>query len=522
MGAGNQNRAMRARLAVGWFALLALLVAPIAVAGSSSEPGEPQANTSASVKKQIKKLKAQLKALEQTVAELDLQPGAQGPQGPPGPSTTLDAWNLGGNAGTDPTDFLGTSDNQPLNVRVNGARAIRLEPASDGTNVSPNMIGGIADNAVSTGVFAATIGGGGREFPGVPASANLVTDSYGTVGGGAANQAGDATGSTTDADFATVAGGQDNVAGGSTSTIGGGAENTANAVDSSIGGGTQNVTGGQGAAVGGGDGNEATGSRAAIGGGASNEASGTSATVPGGSSNVAAGGFSMAAGRRAQANHNGTFVWADSTVADMASTEQDQFIARATGGFFLQDDSSLDDQGGFINTSTEAFLSTTGVWVNGSDESSKQDFASVDPSEVLDEVADLPVRSWAYKADPDVRHIGPTAQDFHAAFGLGEDDRHIGTVDADGVALAAIKGLNLELEEMRGEVASSAGDRSSGAAHLPIGLLAAIAAIAAALGAGGAVLALRRLEPRKAGTALRMQSGLERGHRFEDPRHSTP
>jgi trimeric autotransporter adhesin len=49
---------------------------------------------------------------------------------------------------------------------------------------------------------------------------------------------------------------------------------------------------------------------------------------------------------------------------------------------------------------------------------------------------------WSYKTQgPSIRHMGPTAQDFSRAFGLGEDDRHITTIDADGVALAAIQGL---------------------------------------------------------------------------------
>jgi flagellar biosynthesis/type III secretory pathway protein FliH len=42
--------------------------------------------------------------------------------------------------------------------------------------------------------------------------------------------------------------------------------------------------------------------------------------------------------------------------------------------------------------------------------------------------------------------MGPTAQDFQAAFGLGSDEQCIGTVDADGVALAAIQGLNEKVE----------------------------------------------------------------------------
>ncbi|MGH2987658.1 MAG: tail fiber domain-containing protein, partial [Solirubrobacterales bacterium] len=153
------------------------------------------------------------------------------------------------------------------------------------------------------------------------------------------------------------------------------------------------------------------------------------------------GDYSLAAGRRAKANHQGAFVWADSQFSDIASTAANQFVARASGEFFLQSDSTLDDQGGFLNTSTGGFLSTGGMWTNNSDEDLKQGFAAVEPREVLRTVAELPVRTWSYGAEPDVRHIGPTAQDFHRAFGLGGDNRHIGSVDADGVALAAIKGL---------------------------------------------------------------------------------
>jgi hypothetical protein len=54
----------------------------------------------------------------------------------------------------------------------------------------------------------------------------------------------------------------------------------------------------------------------------------------------------------------------------------------------------------------------------------------------------IPVTTWHYKAQAQsIRHLGPVAQDFRAAFGLGEDDKHISTVDADGVALAAIQAL---------------------------------------------------------------------------------
>jgi trimeric autotransporter adhesin len=59
----------------------------------------------------------------------------------------------------------------------------------------------------------------------------------------------------------------------------------------------------------------------------------------------------------------------------------------------------------------------------------------------------LPISTWAYTNSPGIRHVGCTAQDFYAVFGIGEDDKHIATVDADGVALAAIQGLNHKQEE---------------------------------------------------------------------------
>lgn len=76
----------------------------------------------------------------------------------------------------------------------------------------------------------------------------------------------------------------------------------------------------------------------------------------------------------------------------------------------------------------------------------------MDSTEMLAKVVALPLARWNYKAAPGLNHIGPVAQDFHTAFGLnGEDDKHIATVDADGVALAAIQGLNQKLEETRAE-----------------------------------------------------------------------
>jgi hypothetical protein len=86
------------------------------------------------------------------------------------------------------------------------------------------------------------------------------------------------------------------------------------------------------------------------------------------------------------------------------------------------------------------------TWANASDRDLKENFEPVHPAAVLAQVLALPIARWNYKQDTAARHLGPMAQDFRAAFGLGGDDKAIATVDADGVALAAIQGLNQKVE----------------------------------------------------------------------------
>src|SRR5437867_8384638 len=170
------------------------------------------------------------------------------------------AWQLGGNSGTAPgANFVGTTDDQAFELKVNGVRALRLEPNS----TSPNLVGGWFGNSVYPGLNGVTISGGGQ-------------DGYGLT-----NQA---------------------TAGADNSVIGGGYGNTASAANVTIGGGAQNT------------------------------ASGQYATVPGGVANTAAGFTSFAAGRQAKASHDGAFVWADSAAEDFASTSNNQFLIRASGG----------------------------------------------------------------------------------------------------------------------------------------------------------------------------------------------
>ncbi|HZV35120.1 MAG TPA: tail fiber domain-containing protein, partial [Verrucomicrobiae bacterium] len=81
-----------------------------------------------------------------------------------------------------------------------------------------------------------------------------------------------------------------------------------------------------------------------------------------------------------------------------------------------------------------------------SDRNAKENFTDISTSNVLEKVAALPLSRWNYKTDKSTGHIGPMAQDFYAAFHLGQDDKHIATVDEEGIALAAIQGLNQKLK----------------------------------------------------------------------------
>ncbi|MFH0981032.1 MAG: hypothetical protein V2A79_05785 [Planctomycetota bacterium] len=187
-------------------------------------------------------------------------------------------WSLTGNAGTNPTtNFLGTTDNQALEIRVNNARTLRIEPNA----TSPNILGGHPNNTVTAGAYGATIAGGGAA-----AGTNRVTDRYGTVGGGYNNQAGDGAGTQSDRMYATVAGGQSNTASGSNASVGGGVGNTASGSNSTVAGGDANSANGLRATIGGGWAN-AAGQDAFIGGGAANQATGTYANIVGGEMNNA-------------------------------------------------------------------------------------------------------------------------------------------------------------------------------------------------------------------------------------------
>lgn len=160
--------------------------------------------------------------------------------------------------------------------------------------------------------------------------------------------------------------------------------------------------------------------------------------------------YSMALGSRASTGgRSGAFVWGDSSTVSsqvvLSASANDQFNVRAAGGVRL-----------FTNSGA-----TTGVslnpggssWVVISDREAKTGFREVDLDALLERVGALPLTTWAYKEERgQPRHIGPMAQDFRAAFGLGTDDRTINTLDLDGINLAAAKGLVKRTAQLEGEV----------------------------------------------------------------------
>jgi hypothetical protein len=102
---------------------------------------------------------------------------------------------------------------------------------------------------------------------------------------------------------------------------------------------------------------------------------------------------------------------------------------------------------------TAGNLTITGILSQNSDRDMKTAVRPVDPGEVLEKLATLPISTWAYKAEKEpARHMGPMAQDFAAAFGLGADERRLAPGDVGGVALAAIQALYLKLQQRDAEL----------------------------------------------------------------------
>lgn len=280
----------------------------------------------------------------------------------------------------------------------------------EATDSLPNIYGGHSFSGTNDDIVGVTIAGG----------ENAAYDSYVTIGGGSSNGAG-VSGGTDVGQWSTIGGGYGNATYGTYATIGGGVGNEAGKADG-------------------------TGNASTIAGGSGNRASGMWSTVPGGASNAADGKGSFAAGINARATSDGSFVWADSVTSDaLTDTGANQFVARTTGGATFY---TCYNQVNHAFCGGATLPPGSGSWASTSDRASKANFASVEGDDVLQKLDRIPIETWNYKGQhPSIRHMGPVAQDFRAAFGLGEDDKHISAVDADGVALAAVQALYRLMQE---------------------------------------------------------------------------
>jgi hypothetical protein len=321
--------------------------------------------------------------------------GPTGPQGPPGPpgQPAPSAWSLTGNSGTNPaTNYIGTTDSVALNIDVGGKLAMQLLPTTNGPSVAIGQSHSVAGDAMASAV----VGGLGN-----------------TIGAGNT--------------FAATLGGQGNTV-------------TANLTDATIVGGTLNTASGITSFIAGGSGNFTNGTASAVVGGNTNAATGNYSITLGGAINKASGNFSFAAGYGAVASSTGAFVWSDSSTSGastVTSPGANTFTARAVGGFYFY----TNDSGGGAT-----LPAGSGTWTNLSDRNAKQAVEPVVPEQVLSKLESMPVTTWQYTTEVSgARHMGPMAQDFRAAYGLGDTDRGISTVDGTGVALAAIQGLAARL-----------------------------------------------------------------------------
>jgi trimeric autotransporter adhesin len=221
--------------------------------------------------------------------------------------------------------------------------------------------------------------------------------------------------------------------------------------------------------------------------GNSTTASGHASTAMGGSTTAsqegstamgwhttASGQYSTAMGRYASTNGmSGAFVYGDwSTVNVLNASAQNEVSFRAAGGFRLFT----------TNTMTTGAVLHPGQasWSTLSDRNRKAALLHVEGEEILTRIRDVPVSTWIYADQPDasVRHIGPMAQDWHAAFGFSADSLTINSGDFDGVNLAAVQALTTRTDLLRNADAEQA-QRIRSLEEEKASLLAAVSALQA-------------------------------------------
>ncbi|MBV9108081.1 MAG: tail fiber domain-containing protein [Gemmatimonadetes bacterium] len=166
--------------------------------------------------------------------------------------------------------------------------------------------------------------------------------------------------------------------------------------------------------------------------------------------NSASGQFSVAIGKNARtANRQGSVVLGDGCASfssdSVFPTANNQFVARGCGGIKMYTSQNL--------SSGVEVAAGGGSWSSISDRNRKENFLSIDGEDLLARLRQVPVSTWNYKSqDRSIRHMGPMAQDLYAAFGLGESDKLINTVDIDGVNLAGVQAVAARTDQLRTQV----------------------------------------------------------------------
>jgi hypothetical protein len=345
-----------------------------------------------------------------------------------------------------------------VNSASGSAATVGGGEANAASGMAATVGGGIKDTA--SGSFA-TVGGGENntasgDYPTVGGGMGGVASGYGvTVGGGIFNTAshpyatvGGGGLNSASGDYAIVGGGSEDTASGNSATVGGGGNNIASGDYATMGGGRENTASGFGATVGGGDANSASGNDATVGGGLSNSNSGAHSAVPGGAYDTLTvlAGNCMAFGYMVYVNNSFEVVFFEGVNSGRLGINRD------------------DHDGGIsypihVGTNTSngngAYLTDGGVWTNGSSRTFKEKFQPLNSQEFLEKISDLPVEAWNFK-NSDERHIGPVAEDFVSAFDVGtvredgtRDNKYLATEDIAGVALAGVKELIKENQELK-------------------------------------------------------------------------